>query len=127
METNTKIQYGAIGLLALIVAALGGTIYLTPDQLDNAYICSMNQNVVIAERLSSTFKTAYWTENNVTQSQTCRNGLWINLKQYAEENNIEISVLLQNINSEVSDENPVSSAQPGKSYSCDQTKCVLIQ
>ena len=38
METNQKITYGAIGILTLLIASLGGSIYLTPDQLDHAYV-----------------------------------------------------------------------------------------
>jgi hypothetical protein len=123
MDSHQKITYGAIGLIALIVAALGGTIYLTPDQLDHAYICSANQNVIIADHLSSTAKTAYWyDETNTLKSKVCTNGLWINLKQYAKDNNLAINVLLQNINIE----NDNSTILYGHSYRCDQTKCIKI-
>lgn len=122
MENNQKITYGAIGLLAVIVAALGGTMFLTPDQLDHAYICSVNQNVIIADHLSSTSKTAYWTdESGSEKSQVCKNGLWLNLKQYAKENNIEINVLLNNAGF---GQNEVPSAQTGGiQYLCDSHNC----
>jgi hypothetical protein len=38
MENNQKINYGILGILSLIVATLGGSMYLTPDQLDHAYV-----------------------------------------------------------------------------------------
>lgn len=123
METNQKITYGAIGILTLLIAALGGTIYLTPDQLDHAYICTANQNVVIADHLSSTQKTAYWFDDlNVSKSKTCTNGIWTSLKQYAKDNNLEINVLLQNVNSD-STSSASNVAESGKSYTCDQTGC----
>jgi hypothetical protein len=120
---NKSVTYGMIGLLALIVASMGGSMLLTEDQLNNAYICSTNQNVVIADHLSSTSKTAYWIdEANVSKSKTCTNGLWLNLKQYAKDNSIKINILLQNLNQE----EIITRAESGKSYKCDQTKCIQI-
>lgn len=122
METHQKIQYGAIGILALLVAALGGTIYLTPDQLDHAYICSVSQSVVIADHLSSTSKTAYWTDDSGTAiSKTCTNGIWTSLKKYAADNNLSINVLLQNLNSET------AAPATGLQYKCDSQKCEVIK
>lgn len=129
---NKNITYGMIGFLALIVATMGGTMLLTEDQLNNAYICSTNQNVVIADHLSSTSKTAYWiNENNVSSSKTCTNGLWLNLKQYAKDNSLDINILLQNVNNEeiaVVPQVPVvgETAKIGSSYKCDQSKCIQI-
>lgn len=130
METNQKITYGLIGLLSLIVATLGGTIFLTPEQLDNAYICTTNQNVVIADHLSSTLKTAYWVDElNVTKSKVCTNGIWRSLQDYAKENNIEINVLLKNLNEEMPVSNETIPNNYGNviQYLCDQTKCVRIK
>jgi len=121
MKNNKKITYGMIGILSLIVATLGGTIYLTPDQLDHAYICSINQNVVIADYLSSTSKTAYWTEENVTKSKVCRGGYWLNLKQYAKDNQLDINILLENLNKEetIQDTNTIK-------YRCNQVECIKV-
>jgi hypothetical protein len=118
METNQKVTYGLIGVLSLIVSALGGTIYLSEDQLDNAYICTTNQNVVIADHLSSTFKTAYWTDETGSKSKTCVNGIWRNLEDYARENNIEINVLLKNVNEEIiNDPRVIDETRPIKNHS----------
>jgi hypothetical protein len=123
METNQKVTYGLIGILTLFIAALGGNVYLSEDQLAHAYICSVNQNVVIADHLSSTGKTAYWyDEANVSRSKICTNGLWLPLKQYAKDNGLELNILLQNVNKEES----AIVAKAGQTYRCDQTKCVLI-
>lgn len=125
METNQKITYGILGVLSLIVATLGGTIFLTEDQLNHAYICSVNQNVIIADHLSSTAKTAYWIdETGVEKSKICTNGLWLNLKQYAKDNNIEINVLLKNLNL-AEGETPAPAI--GNQYKCDTQKCEVIQ
>ena len=122
-DTQSKVQWGAIGLLTLIVAALGGTVFLTPDQLDNAYICSVSKSVVIADHLSSTAKTAYWTEEGIEKSKVCTNGVWLNLKQYAKDNNIDINILLQDFNNEA-----VSSQEVvGTQYRCDSQKCEVIK
>ena len=122
---ENKITYGLIGILSLIVAALGGTIFLTEDQLDNAYICSINQNIVIADHLSSTTKTAYWIdEEGEDRSQVCRLGYWLPLVQYAEDNNLDLNILLQEgLNEEIKAEVPQGS---GGSYRCDSEKCVRI-
>ena len=126
METNQTITYGLIGLLSLLVATMGGSMILTPDQLDHAYICTANQNVVIADHLSSTQKTAYWTdETGVDKSKVCTNGIWTGLKQYAKDNNIELNILLQNINADVST-SEIPSGSIGLQYRCDQTKCEVI-
>jgi len=122
METNQKITYGMIGILSLIVATMGGTIFLTEDQLDNAYICSVNQEVVIADHLSSTAKTAYWLdENSVEQSKVCRNGFWLNLKQYAKDNDLDLNVLLKNLN--IDSNSNIPDPAKGLQYICDQEKC----
>lgn len=127
METNQKITYGIIGVLAVIVAAMGGTMMLTQDQLDHAYICTSNQNVVIADHLSSTYKTAYWTdENNVSKSKSCTGGIWQNLKQYAQQNNISINVLIN----QAQDTNVTQSSDSEQGiikYRCDQNNCTRIQ
>jgi len=123
METNQKIQYGLIGILTVIVAAFGGYQYFTPEQLDNLYVCTTNQNLGYFDYLSSTAKTGYWTENETTQSLVCRNGYWINIKDYAQENNVSIASLL--IPEEEPEEIPI--AEPGTKYLCSPTKCTRIE
>ena len=128
METNQKITYGLIGLLSLIVATMGGSTFLIEDQLDNAVICSVNQNIVIAESLSSTGKTAYWYDDlGERKSKVCRNGLWLDLRQYASDNNLELNILLQNGLTEPTAIDPLvpASASGGLQYSCNNEKCVV--
>jgi len=120
-----KITYGIIGILSLLVVT-GGTLYLTSEQLENAYICSINQNIVVADHLSSTSKTAYWIdEDGNTKSKVCRNGFWLDLKQYSIDNNIEINIL---INNEYNNSINLPLTQHKKiQYRCDSTKCRKIQ
>lgn len=127
METNQKVTYGLIGLLSLIVATMGGTQFLTEDQLDNAYVCTVNENVGIFDHLSSTMKTGYWSDNTGDHSKVCRGGIWMNLKQYAEENNIEINVLLNQVNEEkeIIKEIPIN-IQAGMRFKCDSNKCERV-
>ena len=132
METNQKITYGLIGLLSLIVATMGGTVFLTEDQLDNAYICSVNQNIVIMDHLSSTSKTAYWYNDlGERESKVCRGGLWLDLQQYAKDNNLDLNILLQEgLNEEltpVEDQPQTISSGVGGTYRCDKDKCVVIK
>ena len=122
---DTKITYGLLGILSLVVLAMGGNIYLTEDQLDDAYICSVNENVVLGiDRLSSTSKTAYWfDELGEQKSKVCRNGFWLDLRQYAKDNNIDINVLLQDINE---DKIVPNSNNLGVQYRCSPKECVVI-
>jgi hypothetical protein len=129
METNQKISYGLIGILYVVVAAFGGSLYFTENELNNLYVCTTNQNVGYFEYLSSTAKTGYWLEDNVTKSLTCRNGFWINIKVYSLENNISISDLLEpkEIPIENNETEIVPSGGYGIRYSCSSTKCVRIE
>ncbi len=124
---DTKITYGLLGILSLIVVAMGGNIYLTEDQLDDAYICSVNENVVLGiDRLSSTSKTAYWFDDlGEQQSKVCRNGFWLDLRQYAKDNNIELNILLQDINEEVPE--VIVHSIEGTKFKCSPEECIKIR
>lgn len=126
IKMENKITYGLLGILSLIVAALGGTVFLTEDQLENAYVCSVNQNVVLGiDRLSSTSKTAYWyDELGEQKSKVCRNGFWLDLRQYAKDNNIELNILLQELNEKPILEVPV--VVEGTKWLCSPERCVRI-
>ena len=130
METNQKITYGMIGLLTVLVAAMGGTQFLTEDQLDNAVICSVNQNIVIMDHLSSTSKTAYWYNDlGERESKVCRGGLWLDLRQYAKDNNLDLNILLQEGLNEEIEPVEIPSASPiasgtGGTYCCGVSGCV---
>lgn len=122
---ENKRIYGILGVLSLVVAAMGGSMFLTEDQLDNAFVCSINENVLLGvDHLSSTYKTAYWFENDVQKSKVCRGGFWLDLKQYAKDNNIELNILLQNTNEQSIES--ISNSVEGIKWKCSSESCVKI-
>lgn len=91
---NENISRGIIAVLA-IMAGFGGSLTLDQDSLDHAYICTINENVGVFDRLSSTNKTGYYfDEKGVEQSKVCRNGEWINLIDYAKMRGVDPLILL---------------------------------
>jgi len=120
MDTDQKITYGLFGTLFMVVAAMGGDLYLTDNELDNAYICTSNQNIGFFERFSSTMKTGYWTEDDVEKSKVCRSGIWVKLKQYAQDNSIDLNVLLD------PSVNPPTLPPGSIQYLCDPINCTRI-
>jgi hypothetical protein len=124
METTQKAQWGMIGLLSILLTGIGANTMFTSDQLDNAYVCTINQEVGIFNHLSSTMKTGYWLdENEILQSKVCRNGFWVGLKQYAKDNNIDINTILNGIN----DDAVKSQTIKGIQYKCNSTVCERIR
>lgn len=127
---NTKAG-GIIGALSVLVAALGGTIFLTPDQLDHAYVCNVSKSVGVFDRLSSTMKTGYYNDTGVEKSKVCTGGTWQPLRKYAADNGIEINVLLQNMNGlpEETPQQPPAGSQYccGQVRPCDVGPCEVIQ
>ncbi len=119
-----KITYGLLGLLTVVVAAFGGTMYFSEDELNHAYVCTTTETVAFFDRLSSTGKTGYYTDSDsVVKSIICRNGYWINLKEYALSKGISTEELLYK------GTNPpavVTTAIPGERYRCDFVKCEVI-
>jgi len=122
METNTKIGAGILGLL-LVLAGFGGSILLTPEQLDHAYVCSISEKVGIFDRLSSTAKSGYFIdETGAEKSAVCTGGLWIPLKEYAAAKGVSVDQFLKSSQLDLAEP-----GQPGGlQYRCDQTKCEVL-
>jgi len=121
---DQKIIYGVIGLVALLVG-FGGTQLLTQDQLDKTYVCTTNEKFGLFERLSSTSKTGYYTdEAGVLRSSACTNGFWIPLKEYAQTRGIDPSVLLQKQLEQPVVEQVRQGVSGGKQYLCNSKECV---
>lgn len=128
METSTKILSGVLGLVVLL-AGLGGTIYLTTDEYDNAYVCTSSEKVGVFERLSSTGKTGYYTDSSGNQKYAvCTNGVWVHLSPYAQEKGLEPASFLASSKEAGLKEiipSPVTYDCAGvKKYSCDSVGCV---
>lgn len=84
---DNKKTYGIIAILSMLLG-FGGNMIISDD---NTYVCTTNENIGVFERLSSTQKTGYWTENGTEQSSVCRNGYWITIKEYAKNQGINLN------------------------------------
>ena len=92
---NTKITYGVIGLVALLLG-FGGSLLLNQDQMDKAYVCSSNDKLGFFDRLSSTSKTGYFKgDDGLEKKVTCTGGTWVKLTTYANSKGVDASVFLQ--------------------------------
>ena len=90
---DNKKVYGVIATFAVIMAGLG-TYVLTQEQIDNGYVCTVNENFGVFDHLSSTNKTGYWyNENNTIQSAVCRSGYWQKATLYMQEHNLSLNDL----------------------------------
>ena|SRR3990167_2263139 len=123
---DQKLIYGLLGAV-LVLMGFGGSLLLTQDQLDNAYVCTTNENVAIFQRLSSTMKTGYYLdENGVEQSIVCRNGFWVSLKEYATSKGVTIDSLLQK-SLLISDSNYTTQWKNVIQYRCSNQGCEVIK
>lgn len=121
MET----KYGVIGFL-LILAAMGGTYYLTPDQLDKAYYCISTEKFgIFYGGTSNTGITAYPFKENRTQPAYCLTSQgtkvpWVRLTDYAKEIGVDPLEFIQKPEIQII-------GTWGKQYLCDQYNCTEIK
>ena len=125
---ENKIKTGIIGLISMLMV-MGGTLYLTPEQLDNAFICLATEEIgVFYGGISSTGLTAYPYSENRTGYVRCKkdgvNSVWISLKDYADEQGIDILDLIQPNNVTV-DGMKVNVNYNNKTYSCVFTNQII--
>jgi len=124
---ENKVKTGIIGLISLL-AVFGGTLYLTPEQLDNAYFCIATEEIgVFYGGISSTGLTAYPYTENRSDYVRCKkdgvNSVWVPLKEYAEEQGIDILDLIAKNNTNEGD--IVNINYNGKEYSCIFTNNII--
>ena len=110
-----KKQAGVIGLIALI-AGFGGSEVLTVDQISNAYVCELTEDIGIFDHLSTSGKTAYYINNDgLEESVRCQvgrtYGLWIPLTEYAESKGVSVEQFMVNTMSETPDKAEVCGRQ----------------
>lgn len=90
-----KITYGIIGII-VVASIASGIYYFNQDEFKNAYVCTTNNVTGIFERLSSTNKTGYWTNESGSFSVVCRNGYWVPLNDFATQYKIDVNDLTKN-------------------------------
>ena len=111
-----NLMRGIIGILSALLA-FGGTLILTQDQFDNAYVCSSNEKVgIFYGGISSTGLTGYPYKENRTSPTSCTNGKWESLKSYAEKKGLKPEDFMQKA---------VQTA-PTSKYACNIQWCVEV-
>jgi hypothetical protein len=101
----------------------GGSVMLSQEQLDHAYVCSTNENVAFFDHLSSTSKTGYYVNDaGVSKTSICTNGIWISIKKYASSKGVSIDSLLQQQQTQ-----PAEIANSAvRTYVCHMNTCTLV-
>ncbi len=111
---------GVIGILLVII----GTIYFTPEQLDNAYICLATEEVgIFYGGISNTGLSAYPYKENRSDFERCYslNGdksSWVRLTDYLEDSNIDLNEFLK--------PKAAETVQIGMKYLCSVDGCKEI-
>lgn len=97
MKIN-KTTSGLLGLIT-ILTLFGGSLYLSPEQLDNAYYCTATEEIgIFYGGVSGTGLTAYPYNENRSDSVRCKKagikGTWISLIKYAEEQGVDPMLII---------------------------------
>ena len=126
VNMENKLKTGIIGLISLL-AVFGGTIYLTPDQLDNAYYCIATEEIgIFYGGISGTGLTAYPYSENRTDYERCQRGgvnsVWVPLIKYADEIGINALDLITRNQTE---RDSVNVNYNGKEYKCIFTNKII--
>ena len=111
-----------------MLAVFGGTTYLTPEQLDNAFYCLATEEIgIFYGGISGTGLSAYPYEENRSDYERCKkdgvNSVWVPLKEYAEEQGIDVLDLI--IPNKTKEGNVVEVEYNGQKYSCIFTNKII--
>lgn len=117
---DNKIAYGIIGVLSLL-SIFGGTLYLSESELDNTYICTINNNTgIFYGGISGTGLTAYPYKENRTDYERCYGGEWIKLETYIEEfGSIGNQIIIEEKREEIK--------YNGREWICNPSECKEIK
>ena len=74
---------GIIGSVFLL-AIFGGNIVLTNEQLENSYVCTSSQELLLQGQLTNSSNVIEYYKDNVTLKSYCFSE-WVPLKEYEEE------------------------------------------
>ncbi len=116
-----QIVTGTIGILGILLTIMG-TMYFTPEQLDNAYVCLATEEVgIFYGGISGSGLTAYPYLENRTKAERCyaSNGdksSWMQLYDYSAEFGISLDDLLK--------PKEIIPQTIGKKYLCSPEGCV---
>ena len=121
-----KITYGILGLITTMILGFGGYMVLTPDQLDHAYVCTINEKVGFFDSLSATGKTGYWVLDGINKSSVCINGIWKPLKTYAKEKGVDVNIFLNPSNMITPDDSNKQNSNMLQ-VKCDVNGCIPIE
>jgi len=122
METK-QIATGTAGIIGILLAILG-TLYFTPEQLENTYVCLATEEVgIFYGGISGTGLSAYPYKENRSDFERCyaSNGdksSWVKLNDYLEEQEINLDEFLQ--------PKIIVQQNLGKSYLCSVEGCIEI-
>ena len=88
-----KIWAGIIGVIGLLLG-FGGSQLISIDIVDNSYVCSSNDKLGIFDRLSGA-RGYYTNEVGEEKYNTCINGNWVTVKDYAKSKGIDPKVFIK--------------------------------
>ena len=128
LDGKEKIISGLVGLV-LLLAGFGGNGLLTDNEFQNAYVCSVTEELgVFAGGISGTAYTGYPHIEDRTEPVRCKasdetKGIWIDLETYAKSKGVDpLSFLIQ---SDISiNTNP---SREGIQYKCSPEGCTKIR
>ena len=119
-----QIAQGTVGVLGILLLIMG-TIYFTPEQLENTYICLATEEVgIFYGGISGTGLSAYPYKENRSGFERCyaSNGdksSWVKLTDYLEDSEINLNDFLKPRTTETS--------QVGIKYLCSIDNCTEIK
>lgn len=113
-----KLTTWLVGILSLL-AGLGSGVQLTENDFDNAYVCSLTDDVQLFNKLSQNGQIGYYKENDTEKTLECKLGdnvdSWIPLKEYVSMKDINTIDLIK-----------MSGQNLGKTWECNLDNCYMI-
>ena len=129
LDGKDKAISGLVGLI-LILAGFGGNALLTESEYQNAYVCSVTEELgIFAGGISGTSYTGYPHIEDRTEPVRCKasdgtKGIWIDLVTYAKSKGVDpLSFIIQ----AKSDSDDYTPSRIGTQYSCSPEGCVRIR
>lgn len=129
---NEKVKDGIIGTLFALVV-LGGTLTLTGEEYDHAYICLSTEQIGVftgnantVNEVSATGRTGYWVDefgNN--RRSSCSDG-WVKLSEYAKDVGLSKDEIVKNLNPKPIKTSVAGCYEGQKCEVCDALGCEAV-